>query len=128
MIKRIPSMLNIFTMKTERCYFYLPIPYIRPSNIINNYYCYCSMASEKWRPYIHTSAKFQNTRKHLTTQVWWTTAGFVVTFLSPIIQAFISLLHVVCRKWDSVTTKQVPLDKNVKLKFLQINVLKWWHT
>ena len=32
--------------------------------------------------------------------------------------------HVVCRAWDSVTTREVPLEKKVDSKYMQVNVLR----
>ena len=37
---------------------------------------------------------------------------------------FISSFQVVCRAQDSVATREVPLEKNVDTKYMQVNVLR----
>ena len=132
MIKRIPSFLKISTRKNKRCYYYIPIPYNRPSLsrdhqtvTIMKHCCYCfdGLWKVKKVKYIilclNALAKLQNTRRwsryaaligncpscNDTPWPYQCTKWFVIT-----------PFQVVWEAWYSVATTEVSLEKKVDMK------------
>ena len=77
-------------------------------------------------PFLNAWAKSQNTRRasrhpalmgncRLVVLRWpcQSTKWFVI-----------SLFQIVCRTWDCIATREVPLEKNIDMKCIHVNVLK----
>ena len=64
--------------------------------------------------------------EHHTNQFWWESALlFYMCWPYQSAEWFImSLFQVVCRAWDSAATREVPLEKKVDKKYMQVDVLR----
>ena len=131
MIKRIPGRLNIFTWKNKRCYVYLCRGY-QTATMMNQ--CCCSFDG-LWKvkkvKYVvmclNVLAKLQNgmgASHHPVLMSNCPTCSHMPCSYQSTNWFFISQFQVVYRAWDSVATKEVPLEKKVDMKCMQVIVLK----
>ena len=126
-------------LKNKRCYIYLPIPYNRSSLSRDHQrvttmnpccYCFDHLLKVKAKYIVlclSALAKSQNARgafHHPALMGNCPTCSHMPWPYQSTKWFVISPSQVMCGAWDSVASKEVPLEKKVDTKCMQVNVLK----
>ena len=131
MIKRIPGRLNIFTWKNKRCYVYLCRGHQTVTMMNQCCYSFDGLWKVKKVKYVvmclNVLAELQNgmgASHHPALMSNCPTCSHMPCSYQSTNWFFISRFQVVYRAWDFVATREVPLEKKVDMKCMQVSVLK----
>ena len=133
--------MRFFQLQSQRmwCYYFLPVPYNwfslsknhqRVAVMNHCFYCFDGFWKVKAKYIVlclNALAKLKNvtgTSRHSVLMGNCPTFSHMPSLHQSTKWFLIISIHVVWRAWDSVATRDIPLEKKVDMKCMQVNVLK----